>query len=141
VKIEHLWWTPTVNKQNHWRKEKHKNYNWLQTTEDSSGQVCDQTQFRRTAVDISNARFCLSWRCVCDLLRTLTVDSLVSWTFMGITYSMVKQRPLSSPDTHREKERVIPELLLRNKISFGFSFNSTHQGSSNRGWIQYKNGH
>ena len=31
------------------------------------------------------------------LLRTLTVDSDVSWEFMGITYSMVKQRPRSSP--------------------------------------------
>lgn len=31
------------------------------------------------------------------LLRTLTVDSDVSWVFIGITYSMVKQRPRSSP--------------------------------------------
>ena len=30
-------------------------------------------------------------------LRTLTVDSEVSCTFMGIIYSMVKHRPVSSP--------------------------------------------
>lgn len=31
------------------------------------------------------------------LLSTLTVDSDVIWEFMGITYSMVKHRPRSSP--------------------------------------------
>lgn len=31
------------------------------------------------------------------LLRTLIVDSEVSWMFMGMTYSMVKHRPRSSP--------------------------------------------
>lgn len=31
------------------------------------------------------------------LLSTLTVDSEVSWALAGITYSMVKQRPCSSP--------------------------------------------
>ena len=33
-----------------------------------------------------------------DSLRTLTVDSVLSCTFMGMTYSMVKQRPISSPE-------------------------------------------
>ena len=31
------------------------------------------------------------------LLSTLTVDSEVSWPLVGIMYSIVKQRPFSSP--------------------------------------------
>lgn len=36
------------------------------------------------------------------LLSTFTVDSDVSWTFIGMMYSMVKQRPDSSPAKERE---------------------------------------
>lgn len=37
------------------------------------------------------------------LLRTLIVDSDVSWMFMGMTYSMVKHRPRSSPVADTDK--------------------------------------
>lgn len=36
------------------------------------------------------------------LLSTLTVDSEVIWTLVGITYSMVKHRPFSSPETKKK---------------------------------------
>lgn len=37
------------------------------------------------------------------LLRTLTVDSEVIWKLVGITYSIVKHLPFSSPET-KDKE-------------------------------------
>lgn len=37
------------------------------------------------------------------LLSTFTVDSDVSWTFIGMMYSMVKQRPDSSPAKERDR--------------------------------------
>lgn len=41
------------------------------------------------------------------LLRTLTVDSEVIWTVVGITYSMVKHLPFSSPEKIKDRERHI----------------------------------
>lgn len=41
----------------------------------------------------------------CDSLSTLTVDSEVIWTLVGMTYSMVKQRPFSSPGETPEAQR------------------------------------
>ena len=38
------------------------------------------------------------------------MDSDVSWTFMGMTYSIVKHRPRSSPAVNRDK--VTPAACL-----------------------------
>lgn len=42
-----------------------------------------------------------------DLLRTLTVVSEVIWKLVGITYSMVKHLPFSSPGTDDKEPREI----------------------------------
>lgn len=47
-----------------------------------------------------------------DLLRTLTVVSEVIWKLVGITYSIVKHRPFSSPGTD-EKESCDTNVDLK----------------------------
>lgn len=51
-----------------------------------------------------------------DSLSTLTVDSLVSWTFMGMMYSMVKQRPTSSPVTQQRDMFLRVTLVHKDKV-------------------------
>lgn len=47
-----------------------------------------------------------------DLLRTLTVDSEVIWKLVGITYSMVKHLPFSSPGRDGEGEGALISFAL-----------------------------
>lgn len=47
--------------------------------------------------------WCTDAVCNIDLLRTLTVVSEVIWKLVGITYSIVKHLPFSSPGTDRRE--------------------------------------
>lgn len=60
----------------------------------------------RRQIEILSLKKLLFGRWSCYSLSTFTVDSDVNWTFMGMIYAMVKQRPDSPPGEEREKKNV-----------------------------------
>lgn len=62
--------------------------------------------------------------CNIDLLRTLTVVSEVIWKLVGITYSILKHLPFSSPGTDEKESCEIQ--ASKQKRAFEPWFSSEH---------------